>query len=141
MTSVLSIRRWRGLVSAQILRVPNDGAVVYQVHRLQRLAAPDASAARCPISPDHLVDLLQGDAPIIFLHTHVTAADDTQTGAGDTRLACSENDLRCFYRLAVGSLGVVVASRPPLRVRAYGWSTDGDGLAEMTTTVTLLRPA
>jgi hypothetical protein len=126
---------WAG--RARIWRVPNDDAVVYQVPALRRLAAPDASASLCPISPEEVVDLLQCDAPIVFIHTHITPAGDTTTAAVDQRLACSQDDLRSFHRLPVGSLGVVAASRSPLRMRVYGWPTNGAELAEMTTTVAL----
>jgi hypothetical protein len=126
---------WAG--RARIWRVPNDDAVVYQVPTLRRLAAPDASALLCPISPEEIIDLLESDAPIVFIHTHITPAGDTPTAAADPRLACSQDDLRSFHRLPVGSLGVVAASRSPLRMRVYGWPTNGDELAEMTTTVAL----
>jgi hypothetical protein len=126
---------WAGAVT--IARTASDAAVIYRVAHLQRLVATEPSASLCPISPEQLTELLGNDAPLVFVHTHITGEGDSESGASDRRLACSQDDLRCFHRLPVGSLGVVAASRRPLRVRVYGWPANGDELAEMTAAVTV----
>ncbi len=125
---------WLGEVSIEMLP---DGIVVYVVESLQRLAAPEATAALCPVRPEELVDILPTNRPVLFAHTHVVPEHWSTKPNDGGHLAWSQDDRICFRRLPVGSVGLIVGSRPPLRVRAYGWPVDASDLVELGATVTV----
>jgi hypothetical protein len=126
---------WLGEVSVQYL--PAEGIVVYAVESLMRFAAPEATAALCPVRPEELVDVLPANRPVLFAHTHVVSEHWSATSNGGGHLAWSRDDRVCFRRLSVGSVGLIAGSRPPLRVRTYGWPVDAADLVELGATVTV----
>ena len=126
---------WLGEVSIEYL--PAEGMVVYAVESLTRLAAPEATAALCPIRPEELVNALPANRPVLFVHTHVVSEHWSAKANDGGHLAWSQDDRVCFRRLPVGSVGLIAGSRPPLRVRAYGWPVDAADLVEFGATVTV----
>jgi hypothetical protein len=124
---------WAG--KARIGYLAAERIVVYEVDSLTRLVAPGATAALCPVAPEELVEVLHAEQPVVFIHTHVVP-EGWQASPHETKLlACSEDDLRCYRRLPVGSLGVIAASRNPFCIRAYGWPADAGELLELNTAV------
>jgi hypothetical protein len=126
---------WLGEVSIEYL--PDEGTVVYVVESLSRLAAPEATAALCPVRPEELVHVLPTNRPVLFVHTHVVPENWSANSNDGKHLSWSQDDRVCFRRLPVGSMGLIVGSRPPLRVRAYGWPVDAADLVELGTKVTV----
>lgn len=127
---------WAG--AATVGYLPDERILVYQVADVTRLAAPDATASLCPVRPEALVDVLDAKRPVVFFHTHVVPEHWRGQWSEGGYLACSGDDLRCFRRLPVGSLSVIVGSRPPLALRAYGWPADAGELGELNTTLAIL---
>jgi hypothetical protein len=124
---------WAG--TARIGYLSAERILVYEVASLTRLATPAATATLCPVDPEQLARVLDAEHPVVFFHTHVVP-ENWQARWPDVRLlACSLDDLRCFRRLPIGSLGVIAGSRPPLRIRAYGWPADVSELGELNTAV------
>jgi hypothetical protein len=122
---------WVG--KARIGYLAAERILVYEVDSLTRLVTPNATATLCPVAPEELLDVLNTEQPVVFIHTHVVP-EGWQASPNETKLlACSEDDLRCFRRLPVGSLGVIAASRNPFCIRAYGWPADANELVELNT--------
>ena len=126
---------WAGRL--QIWRSADRGILCYDVGSLQPLASPDATAALCPIRPTELADVLGRSEPIAFVHSHLLPADHGGSPFADDYLAASQDDLRSFHRLAVGSLALIVAGSPPFAMRAYGWPVDRDEFTELSVEVLL----
>ncbi len=126
---------WAG--TARIGYLAAERTLVYEVASLTRLAAPNATATLCPVAPEELCEVLHAEQPVVFVHTHVVP-EGWQANLSESKfLACSEEDLRCYRRLPVGSLGVIAASRDPLRIRAHGWPVDASALVELNTAVAI----
>jgi hypothetical protein len=126
---------WLGEVSIEYL--PAEDIVVYLVESLTRLAAPEATATHCPVRPEELVNILPTDRPVLFAHTHVASERSSAKSNDGGHLTWSQDDRICFRRLPVGSVCLIAASRPPLRVRTYGWPVDAADLVELGATVTV----
>jgi len=126
---------WAG--TARIGYLAAERTLVYEVASLTRLAAPSATATLCPVAPEELFEVLHAEQPVVFVHTHVVPEAWQAHSSESKFLACSEDDLRCYRRLPVGSLGVIAASRGPLRIRAYGWPVDASELVELNTAVAI----
>ncbi len=126
---------------ARIGYLAAERILVYEVDSLTRLVAPNATATLCPVGPEELFEVLHSEQPAVFLHTHVVP-EHWRASPHETRLlSCSEDDLRCFRRLPVGSLGVIAASREPFCIRAYGWPADASDLVELNTAVAIPKKA
>ena len=125
---------WAGTV--EIGTCPDEDVLVYEVGSLQLLSAPEATATRCPVRPEELIDFLGTKGPLVFVHTHIVPEGPSDEPVSGRFLQCSMDDLRAFHRLPIGSLGVIVASRLPLQMRAWGWPVDGGDLAELSVALT-----
>ncbi|MBM4094907.1 MAG: hypothetical protein FJ276_36680 [Planctomycetes bacterium] len=113
--------------------------LTWEVATLVRLDAPTATATRCPVGAESLVDLLGPGVPVLFAHSHVVRSD-WESAPDDRHLRRSADDLRSYRQLPMGSLGIIVGSRLPLRMRTYGWRPDTWELAELNAAMAVCEP-
>ena len=118
----------------------NEETTVFELSgEFQPLPSPQATATLCPIDAGELASVYPAPAPdqargLVIAHSHLAP----EHPLSDSFLTPSQDDYRMMYRLPVGtSLGLVVASAPPLRVRALGWPGDGSDVRELSTAVML----
>jgi hypothetical protein len=133
---------WAG--SADLWRFGNANAneetMVFELSgEFRPLPSPQATATLCPIDAGELASVYPAPAPdqargLVIAHSHLAP----EQPVSDSFLTPSQDDYRMMHQLPVGtSLGLVVASRPPLRARALGWPGDGSDVRELSTAVML----